>query len=94
LKQSPSPREPAGMHSEPTPTIAEARVDGAASQTPAWVDTKGASAYSSLGKTTLWKLRNEKLIESAKVGKKVLIFLPSLDDYLHEQARLGPTSGS
>jgi hypothetical protein len=69
-------------------------VNEPAAISPPWADYKSASAYCGLGRTTLWRLRNENLIVSAKIGKKVLIFLPSLDDYLHEQARLGPTSGS
>jgi len=58
---------------------------------PPWADYKSASAYCGLGRTTLWRLRNEGLIESAKEGKRVLIFLPSLDDYLHGRARGGQT---
>ena len=67
-----------------------ATVDDAVEVFPPWGSTEIASAYCGLGRTTLWKLRNEGLIESAKKGKKVLIYLPSLDDYLHGLARGGP----
>ena len=53
------------------------------------VDCESASAYCGLGRTTLWRLRSENRIESVKVGAKVLVFLPSLDEYLHGLASEG-----
>jgi excisionase family DNA binding protein len=56
---------------------------------PTWASYKDASVYCGLGRTTLWQLRGENLIKSAKVGSRVLINLPSLDEYLQKKAEDG-----
>ncbi len=55
---------------------------------PVWASYECASAYSGLGRTTLWRLCGEGEIIYARVGSRVLINLPSLDEYLHRQAQL------
>jgi len=54
--------------------------------TPAWLDYKGAEAYSNLSRTTLWQLVNARRIKAARVGRAVRIERDSLQEFLERSS--------
>ena len=53
---------------------------------PEWLTYRDAERYSSLSRTTLWKLLNASEIKGARVGRAVRISRVSLDQYLSRQS--------
>lgn len=54
----------------------------------AWASYEEAVAYSGLSRTTLWKICSAPdTVLTARVGRRVLINLESLDDYLRSLSR-------
>lgn len=60
-----------------------------AEATAAWLDYRGAAAYSGLGRTTLTKLVTSGAVRAAKIGKAVRINRASLDSYLRANSYVG-----
>jgi excisionase family DNA binding protein len=57
---------------------------------PAWLTYRDAEIYSSLSRTTLWKLITQNELEAARVGRAVRLSRASLDAYMKRSAA-GPT---
>lgn len=53
---------------------------------PSWLTYRDAETYSSLSRTTLWKLLNASEIRGARVGRAVRISRASIDEYLSQQS--------
>lgn len=53
---------------------------------PAWLNYEDAVTYSSLSRTTIWRLINEGVVVTARVGRRRLINVSSLDGYLYDRA--------
>jgi excisionase family DNA binding protein len=59
----------------------------------AWLTYDGASAYCSLGRTTLTSLVTSGAIPAAKVGKAVRISKAGLDEFMRRNAYTGSANG-
>jgi len=58
-----------------------------------WADMHEAKRQSGLGRSTISELIAEEKIRSAKVGKRRLIHIPSLLDYIDSRATGPPAPG-
>ena len=53
---------------------------------PEWLTYRDAETYSSLSRTTLWKLLNASEIKGARIGRAVRISRASIDEYLSHRS--------
>jgi excisionase family DNA binding protein len=52
-----------------------------------WVSYPDAERYSGLSHTTIWRFVNSGELKAARVGRSVRLHLPSLRDFMEENAR-------
>jgi excisionase family DNA binding protein len=52
-----------------------------------WVSYPDAERYSGLSHTTIWRYVNSGELKAARVGRSVRLHLPSLRDFMEENAR-------